>query len=329
MNIPGMKYLKRVRGTGNEVEVPMTRNLGLVDLLIETYKQASKDNLSSFAKSLVYSEIFALFPFFTLLLSLLGLFHMTSLVNTLFDQAGQAMPSGLTDTLQRYVLKTTQTKASGAFSLAAIISIIAAVWGVSGGFRSVMTAMNVMYNVEEKRPFWKQILISILLSIAVVVLLIAALVLLVFGGDIGRAVANAVGLGSVFVTVWSIVRWPVLALFVLFSFALIYYYTPDTKQKFRFVSPGSLIAFVLWLVFSLLFSLYVNNFGSYNKSYGTFAGIAILLLYLYYASYIMLMGAEFNQVIEAHAPGGKNAGEKVPEEDKPPAQRQTESTQNA
>ncbi len=132
----------------------------------------------------------------------------------------------------------------------------------------------------------------------------------------GGGLADAIGLGEGFRRVWSIAQWPILASVVLFAFALIYYYAPDVKQQFRFVSPGSVLALVLWLVFSLLFSFYVSNFGSYNRTYGALAGAAILMLYIYYTAYIVLVGAEMNQVIEAHAPGGKDEGEKVPDSEK-------------
>ena len=109
---------------------------------------------------------------------------------------------------------------------------------------------------------------------------------------------------------------PILAFVVLFAFALVYYFAPAARQKWRWISPGSVLAFVFWLVFSLLFSLYVGTFGSYNQTYGSLAGVIILMLYIYYSVVIMLLGAEMNQVIEWHIPGGKDEGEKVPEEDR-------------
>jgi membrane protein len=183
-----------------------------------------------------------------------------------------------------------------------------------------MEAMNVMYEVEEDRPFWKVYGLSIFMSLAVVVLLLGALVLVVFGESIGVTVADLVGLGSVFATLWSILQWPVVALVVLFAFALIYYFAPAAKQRFRWISPGSILAFVFWLIFSLLFSLYTSTFGgsSYSDTYGSLAGVIVLMLYVYYSALIMLIGAEMNQVIEWHIPGGKNEGDKIPEEDRKP-----------
>jgi membrane protein len=172
-----------------------------------------------------------------------------------------------------------------------------------------MEAMNVMYEIEEARPFWKQLLISIFLSLGVAALLLFALVLVVFGPEIGGAVADVVGLGYVFEVVWNVVQWPVLLFLVVLAFALVYYYAPDVEQRFRWISPGSIVAVVAWVLFSLAFSLYVE-FGSFD-AYGSIAGIIILMLYIYYSAFIMLVGAELNQVVEEHIPEGKNEGEKM------------------
>ncbi|HEX2740613.1 MAG TPA: YihY/virulence factor BrkB family protein [Rubrobacter sp.] len=318
MKIPGMQWIKKAESKGNEAEVPMAENLGLVDFFKLTYKEVEEDHVMAFAGNLTYKGLFAIFPFFTFLLSLLGIFNATDLVNTMIDKLSGVAPQSATTFIKGQLLSITQSQAESAFTVGAIISILLALWGVSGAFRSVMEAMNVMYAVEEDRPFWKVYGLSIFMSLAVVVLLLGALVLVVFGESIGVTVADLVGLGSVFATIWSIVQWPIVACVVLLAFALIYYFAPAAEQKFRWISPGSLIAFVFWLIFSLLFSLYASTAGSYNETYGSLAGVIILMLYVYYSALIMLVGAEMNQVIEWHIPGGKNEGEKVPEEDRKP-----------
>jgi membrane protein len=215
----------------------------------------------------------------------------------------------------------TQSQANSAFTFGAIISIALALWGVSGAFRSIMEAMNVMYEVEEDRPAWKMYGISIFISLAVVVLMLTAFGIVIFGGSVGGGLAGAIGLEGTFQTVWSIVQWPIVACIVLFTFAIIYFFAPAAKQKFAWISPGAFLAFVFWLLFSLAFSYYVGTFGgsdSYSATYGSLASVIILLLYIYYSSFIMLIGAEMNQVIEWHIPGGKDEGEKIPEEDRKP-----------
>ena len=309
--IPGRNLAKKAEETGNQVEVPMTQNLGLVELLKRLAKEVQEDHLAAFAGNLTYKGLFALFPFLIFLLSLLGLFGAPDLLKSLIDQARGVLPQGAVAFLEDQLLGIAGSRAQGAFTVGAVVSILLALWGVSGAFRSVMEAMNVMYEIEEARPFWKQALISVLLSLGVAALLIVALVLVVFGPEIGRAVADVVGLGSVFEVVWNIVQWPVLVFFVVFAFALVYYYAPDVEQRFRWISPGSIVAVLLWLIFSLLFSIYVERSGSFNATYGTFAGIVILMLYIYYSAFIVLVGAQLNQVIEEHIPEGKNEGDKT------------------
>jgi len=320
MKIPGMQLIKKAESKANEAEVPVAQNLGLVDFFKLTYKEMDEDHVMAFAGNLTYKALFAVFPFFTFLLSLLGLFNATDLVNTMVDKLSGVAPESATRFIEGQLLSITESQAESAFTFGAIISILLALWGISGAFRSVMEAMNVMYEVEEDRPFWMVYGLSVFMSLAVVVLLLGALVLVVFGESIGVAVADLVGLGSVFATVWSVLQWPVVACVVLLAFALIYYFAPAAKQRFRWISPGSLLAFVFWLAFSLLFSLYVGTFGgsSYNETYGSLAGVIVLMLYVYYSALIMLVGAEMNQVIEWHIPGGKNEGEKIPEDDRKP-----------
>ncbi len=314
-NLPGRKVVRKAEEAGNEVGVPMTRNLGVVELLKRTFKEVGEDHLAAFAGNLTYKAFFALFPFFIFLLTLLGLFNAQYLVSYLVEQVNQLMPQGATTFVQDQLLAIAQGQAEGALTIGALVSVLLALWGVSGAFRSLMEAMNVMYEVEEGRPFWKQYLISIFLSLGVAALLLVALGLVVFGPQLASTIADVTGLGSIFEWAWTIAQWPILIFFVVFAFALVYYYAPDVEQRFRWISPGSIIAVVVWLVFSLVFSFYVNNFGSYNATYGALAGVIILLLYIYYSSFILLVGAELNQLIEEHIPEAKNEGEKTPDTD--------------
>jgi len=311
VKVPG--FLRKAESTGNEVDVPLTRGrLGLIELLKRTFKEVGDDHLAAFAGNLTYKGLFALFPFFVFLLSLLGLFGATGLVTDLVDRLSTVLPGSATQFINDQLLGIARNEAQSAFTFGAIVSILLALWGVSGAFRSVMEAMNVVYEVEEERPFWKKYAISIFISLSVALLLITALVLIVFGLDIGRAIADVVGLGAVFEVLWSVLQWPVLLLFVLLAFALVYYFAPDVEQRFRWVSPGAIAAVVLWLLFSLAFSFYVNTIGGDSfSSYGALASVAIFMLYLYYTAFIVLVGAEMNQVIEEHIPEGKNEGEKT------------------
>jgi membrane protein len=315
-----MQLIKKAEQKGNQAEVPMTQDLGLVDFFKLTFKEVSEDHVMAFAGNLTYKALFAIFPFFTFLLSLLGLFNATELVSRMIEYLSGVLSGPATQFIEDQLVPLTQSQAESAFTFGAILSIALALWGVSGAFRSIMEAMNVMYEVEEDRPFWKVYGLSIFMSLAVIVLMLTAFGIVIFGQSVGGGLADAIGLGNVFQTVWSIVQWPIVACIVLFTFALIYYFAPAAQQRFTWISPGALLAFVFWLVFSLLFSFYIGNFGdgSFNETYGSLAGVIILMLYVYYSAFIMLVGAEMNQVIEWHIPGGKDEGEKVPEDDRKP-----------
>ncbi len=289
----------------------MTRGLGFTDLLKRTFEETRKDHLDVFAGNLTYKVLFALFPFSVFLLSLLNLFGAQEFLDTLFDRASVVLTEGAAAFLEDQLLGIATSKAQGAYTAGAIASLLLTLWGVSGAFRSVMKAMNAMYEIEEARPTWKRYLLSVLLSLGTAALLLFALALILFGPQLGAAVGDSVGLGSVPRLLWNVVLWPVLFCEVLLAFSLVYYFAPDVEQSFRWVSLGSIIAVTSWIVFSVLFSLYINNFGSYNATYGSLAGVAIFLLYIYYSSLIMLIGAEMNQVIEGHILEGKNEGKKT------------------
>src|SRR3712207_2724365 len=233
MKIPGIQIIKKAERKGNEAEIPMTEDLGLVDFLKLTYKEIEEDHVMAFAGNLTYKAIFAIFPFFTFLLSLLGLFNATDLVNTLIQNLSGVLPQTAVAFIDSQLRPIVESQAQSAFTFGAIISILLALWGVSGAFRSVMEAMNVMYEVDEDRPFWKKYGISIFISLAVILLLLSALVLVVFGRTFGGGLAGAIGLGPVFQVVWSIVQWPIVACVVLFAFALIYYFAPAVEQRFQ------------------------------------------------------------------------------------------------
>jgi len=322
VQIPGKKIVEKAEQKGNEVAIPRTERLGLVDFFKLTFKEVGEDHISAFAGNLTYKALFAIFPFLTFLLSLLGLFSATSLVTDMIDYLSGILSQPAVDLIKQQLLPLTKNQAESAFTFGAIISIALALWGVSGAFRSIMEAMNVMYEVEEDRPAWKMYGISIFISLAVILLMLTAFGIVIFGGSVGGGLAAFIGLKGVFTTVWTIVQWPIVACIVLFTFAIIYFFAPAAKQKFRWISPGAFLAFAFWLLFSLAFSWYVSNFGSYGATYGSLAGVIILMLYIYYSSFIMLLGAEMNQVIEWHIPGGKDEGEKIPEEDRKPDVRQ-------
>src|SRR5215218_696763 len=170
MKIPGMQLMKKAESKGNEVEVPVAENLGLVDFFKLTFEEVGEDHVMAFAGNLTYKALFALFPFFTFLLSLLGLFNATSLVDQMISYLKSVMPQSGAEFIGGQLTSIAESQAESTFTFAAIISIALALWGVSGAFRSIMEAMNVMYEVEEDRPAWKVYGISIFISLAVIAL---------------------------------------------------------------------------------------------------------------------------------------------------------------
>lgn len=310
MNIPGMGMLRWVGRQVDSVRVPLTHGrLGFVGLMKRTFEDLGKDHVGAFAGALTYSIVFAILPFLTFLTSLLGLFNARGLVNTMLESIRPALPQQAYDLISGYARQLTAPGNDAAFGVSALVTLVVSLYGASGAFRAIMDAMNVMYEVEEGRPIWKRYLISMGLALSVVLLLVSAVVLLAAGPLIIGAIANAVGLGPLFTTTWSILRWPILISFVLLAFALVYYYGPDAEQSFKFLTPGSFIALLLWLLFSGLFSIYVRNASFGN--WGAVASIIVLMLYIYWSSYILLLGAEMNQIIEDASPEGKDEGDKT------------------
>jgi membrane protein len=184
-------------------------------------------------------------------------------------------------------------------------------WTSSSAIVAIADGLNHAYNVEEGRPFWKLRGMAILLTIGLSVFLIGSIVLLMFGPQIGGWIAGYVGLGEAFQIAWNILRWPVILFLVVTAVAAIYYFAPDVDQSWKWISPGSIFAVLLWLVASLGFSYYVNNFGEYDATYGSIGAIIVLLTWMYVSGLVILIGGEINAEIENASEEGKEKGEKT------------------
>jgi membrane protein len=186
---------------------------------------------------------------------------------------------------------------------------------------AIIDALNRAYDVEDERPWWRQRLTAILLTIGVAVFLLVSFALVVAGPQLAEFVAARAGLSSVFEWTWKIVQWPLVFVLVATAIGFIYYFAPDVEQDFVWITPGSVVATVLWLVGSLAFRFYVVNFGSYNETYGAIGGVMVLMLWLYLSGLVIVIGAEMNAEIEHASPHGKAVGEKVPGQKKIIGQR--------
>jgi membrane protein len=252
----------------------------------------------AFAGTLAYRALFALFPFLIFVISVLGAAHQLDVLKDGLRSLQDTLPKEMYALIKEQIVRLTST-AGGTFTFGAIFAAIIALWGISGAFRAVMESLNVMHEVDEGRGKVRVYVTSLVLALVCAALFVISLTLVVAGPAIAEWVADTTHTGAVMEWAWKIGQWPVLVLLVLFAFSLIYHQAPDSKKPWRLVSRGALFAVGLWIVFTLVFSLYVNNFSSYNETYGTIAGVAVLMLYLYYSSLILLLGAKVDLLLES------------------------------
>lgn len=258
------------------------------------------------AAELAYYFLFALFPFFLFLTTLLGYLPVPNLLDRILELLAQFLPGEALTLIQDNVRQLVTDQRGGLLSF----GFLAALWTSSSAITAVMEGLNRAYEVQEERPFWKVRGLAILLTIGLSLLIIVAMILLTFGPQIGGWIAGYMGLGSLFEVAWNLLRWPVVGCFLIFAMAVLYYVGPDVEQEWKWITPGSVWAVLGWIVASLGFAFYVNNFGSYNKTYGSIGAVIVLLTWMYVAGFIILVGGEINSEIEHAAPGGKAPGEK-------------------
>ena len=268
------------------------RSLLRVQTLKATVQAFMRDDAMGIAAQLAYYLVLSLFPFILVLFSLMGTFGSEQLASDLLVYFRRVMPAQVFDLIQTYMkpILSGKQEAPGLLSFGVLFTI----WSASGAFSAMINALNRAYDIQETRPFWKVKGIAILMALGLSSLILMGVLLLVAGEPIGRTVADLFGLGSVFVFVWEIVRWPVAFLFMVLTVALLFYFAPDAGQPFRWITPGGFVGVLLWVLASAAFSLYVNNFGSYDKTYGSIGVVIVLLLYLYIASLTILFGATLN-----------------------------------
>jgi membrane protein len=282
-----------------------TGGIGPVVLIKRTISDFMADDMMTYASALAYRALFSLFPFLLFLIAMLSFLHLENFFEWLRGQAAMALPPEALDQVNP-VIDQLQQDRSGLLSL----GVLVALWSASFGIQALMNAMNKAYDVVESRPFWKIFILSILYTIGVAVLLLMAAALMILGPQVMELLANLIGMGDLVVTIWSWVRWPVAVLLMMTVVAWLYYVCPDVQQEFRFITPGSILAVIVWIVASLGFGFYVQNFGDYDAVYGSIGAIIVLLLYFYLSAAVLLFGAEMNAVIEHASVEGKNPGEK-------------------
>lgn len=262
----------------------------------KTLREFSADDCTDLAASLTYYAVLALFPALLALVSLLGLVGQAGNTQALVDVLGDLGAGPAADTVRSRLEQLTQSPATG---FALVVGILGALWSASGYVGAFGRAMNRIYEVDEGRPFYKLRPLQMLVTLGAVVLAGLVAIGLVVSGPVARAIGDAIGLGDTAVTVWSIVKWPILLALAALAIAILYYATPNVRQpKFRWLSLGAVVAIVVWVIASALFGFYIAHFANYDKTYGSLAGVIIFLLWLWITNLALLFGAELDAEME-------------------------------
>jgi membrane protein len=263
----------------------------------KTLKEFLDDQCTDIAAALTYYGVLSLFPALIAMVSILSILGQAgATTNAVVGIAQGLVPADAMDQLTPVIDQLANAPAPG---LGLLIGLLVALWTASNYVNAFSRAMNRIYEVREGRPFWKLRPIMYALTAVTLVLVALAALLLVVSGPIAEAIGAVIGLGEAALTTWNIVKWPVLVLVVIAVIALLYFVTPNVKQpKFRWITPGAVVALVVAVLASLGLGLYVANFGSYNKTYGALAGVIVFLLWLWIVNVALLFGAEFDAELE-------------------------------
>ena len=265
-------------------------------VLKRTGKEFQEDNLTDWAAALTYYGVLSIFPALIVLVSVLGLIG-ESATQPLIDNLGSVAPGPAKDIFTSAIENLQGS--SGASGVFFVIGLAAAIWSASGYVSAFMRASNAIYDIEEGRPIWKTLPVRVGLTTLLMVLTAISAVAVTLSGGLAREAGGLVGVGDTAVEVWNYAKWPVLLVFVSFMFAVLYWAAPNVKQPgFKWISPGSVLAVLGWVLASLAFAFYVANFGSYNKTYGALAGPIVFLVWLWISNIMILLGAEFNAELE-------------------------------
>ncbi|WP_235953587.1 YihY/virulence factor BrkB family protein [Noviherbaspirillum galbum] len=268
-------------------------------MLKTSIKEFIDDDMPTYASALAYQILFSIFPFAIFLVALISTLHLPDFMLWLRQQAAVFLPAQAF-TQVNTVLDQLQQPQGGLLSLGAVIAL----WTASAAVRAIMNAFNAAYGVKEERPWWVIYPLSLLYTVLMAVLLMAAAALLLIGPKAMNWLAGQIGIEKIVVAIWAWLRWPVAVLLLSMTAAIVYYAAPAKQPNFRFITPGAVLSVLIWIVASLGFSAYVGNFGNYNAMYGSIGSIIVLLLYFFISSAVLLFGAEMNAVIERHSPDG-------------------------
>ena len=281
---------------------------GWWDLLTRTVKEFVADNGLGLAAQLAYYFFFSLFPAVLVGLAFASFFPLEHFVDRMVATLGGVVPGDIIRIVQDQVRKISEGNNGGLLTF----GVLAALWSSSAAVMGLIDALNHAYDIEEGRPWWKVRLLSLGLTLGLAAFILIAFALVLVGPTAAEYIARVTGLGPVFAWTWKILQWPVVLALVSIGAGLVYYFAPDAEQEWVWVTPGAILAAIIWLAASLGFKFYVANFATYTETYGAIGGVMVLLLWFYLSGVVFLLGAELNAEIEHAAPYGKAVGEKVP-----------------
>ena len=261
-----------------------------------TFREFKEDNVTDWAAALTYYGVLAIFPAVIALIAIVGLIGHSA-TQPLINNLGKFAPGTANQVFTSAIkgLARSQSAAGVLF----VVGILGALWSASGYVAAFMRASNAIYDIKEGRPIWLTYPVRLGVTIVMLLLLVAGALAVVITGGLAGQVGKLLGVGGTAVTVWDVAKWPVLLLVVSIMFSILYWASPNVKQPgFRWLTPGGVLAVVVWLVASGLFAVYVSNFGSYNKTYGALAAVIIFLVWLWITNLSILLGAELNAELE-------------------------------
>ena len=266
-------------------------------VLRKTVREFSDDQCTDQAAALTYYAVLAIFPAALALTSVLGLVgEADRAVQTILDVLQPLVSDSTLEAVEPVLVGMTQSQTAG-FTF--VVGLLGALWSASGYVGAFGRAMNRIYEIDEGRPFWKLRPLQVLITMMAIILSALVLMMLVVSGPLAESIGDIVGLGSAALTAWSILKWPLLGVVVMLVVALLYYSTPNVKQpKFKWISVGAAIAILIWVIASIAFAFYVANFSSYDKTYGSIAGVIVALLWLWITNLSLLFGAEIDSELE-------------------------------
>ncbi|WP_078964867.1 YihY/virulence factor BrkB family protein [Streptomyces aureocirculatus] len=278
-------------------------------VLRRTGKEFLEDELPDRAAALTYYGVLSLFPALLVLVSLLGVAGQEA-TRSIVDNLQQLAPGAVRDIIKDAVAQLQRNSTTG--GVLAIVGLVGALWSASGYVAAFTRSANAVYDLREGRPVWKLTPLRLGLTVVLMLLVAASAVIVVFTGPVAKRAGDVLGVGDAALTVWAVAKWPVLVLLVVLMIALLFWAAPNVRGRgFRWVSPGSVLAVLLWLAASAGFALYVANFGSYNKTYGALAGAIVFLIWLWVSNLSILLGLEFDAELarERSIEGGLPEGE--------------------